>query len=99
LSVKAIPGFKGHIWAPDISFHNGQYYLYYAVSAFGKNTSCIGLVTNKTLDPSSANFKWTDHGKSHSIGAGRDMWNAIDPNLVLDENKTPGSHLVLFGTE
>src|ERR1700712_3902737 len=40
-AVDAIPGFKGHIWAPDISYHNGKYYLYYAVSAFGKNTSCI----------------------------------------------------------
>src|SRR5258708_20728671 len=31
--IKEIPGFKGAgIWAPDISFHNGKYYLYYAVS-------------------------------------------------------------------
>ena len=42
-AVDAIPGFRGSIWAPDISYHNGLYYLYYAVSAFGKNTSCIGL--------------------------------------------------------
>src|SRR5690349_17431613 len=49
-AVKAVPGFRGHIWAPDISYHNGMYYLYYAVSAFGKNTSCIGLAVNKTLD-------------------------------------------------
>jgi arabinan endo-1,5-alpha-L-arabinosidase len=26
-AVKTIPGFSGHIWAPDISYHNGQYYL------------------------------------------------------------------------
>ena len=43
-AVSAIPGFKGHIWAPDVSYHNGQYYLYYSVSAFGKNTSCIGVL-------------------------------------------------------
>ena len=88
-AVKAIPGFRGHIWAPDISYHNGQFYLYYAVSAFGKNTSCIGLATNKTLDPAAANFKWVDHGKVIQSVPGRDMWNAIDPNLILDENKTP----------
>ncbi len=88
-AVDAIPSFKGHIWAPDISFHNGQYYLYYAVSAFGKNTSCIGLATNKTLDPSAKNFKWIDHGKVIQSVPGRDMWNAIDPNLILDENNTP----------
>src|ERR1700712_4899196 len=87
-AVKAIPGFAGHIWAPDISFHNGQYYLYYAVSAFGKNTSCIGLATNNTLDASSKDFKWTDHGKVIQSVPGRDMWNAIDPNLMIDENKT-----------
>ncbi len=85
-AVQAIPGFSGHIWAPDISYHNGQYYLYYSVSAFGKNTSCIGVATNKTLDPSSAIFKWIDHGKVIQSVPGRDMWNAIDPNLVMDEN-------------
>ena len=88
-AVDAIPSFRGHIWAPDISYHNGQYYLYYAASAFGKNTSCIGLATNKTLDPSAKNFKWIDHGKVIQSVPGRDMWNAIDPNLILDENKIP----------
>jgi arabinan endo-1,5-alpha-L-arabinosidase len=88
-AVDAIPSFRGHIWAPDISYHNGQFYLYYAVSAFGKNTSCIGLATNKTLDPSSEKFKWIDHGKVVQSVPGRDMWNAIDPNLILDENNTP----------
>ncbi|MEO6357872.1 MAG: arabinan endo-1,5-alpha-L-arabinosidase [Ferruginibacter sp.] len=88
-AVDAIPSFRGHIWAPDISYHNGQFYLYYAVSAFGKNTSCIGLATNKTLDPSSKNFKWVDHGKVIQSVPGRDMWNAIDPNLIMDEDSTP----------
>ena len=88
-ALDAFPGFKGHVWAPDISYHNGLYYLYYAVSAFGKNTSCIGVATNKTLDPSSKDFKWTDHGKVIQSVPGRDMWNAIDPNLIMDENNTP----------
>ena len=88
-AVKTIPGFIGHVWAPDISFHNGQYYLYYSVSAFGKNTSAIGVATNKTLDASAADFKWVDHGMVVQSVPGRDMWNAIDPNLILDDNKTP----------
>jgi arabinan endo-1,5-alpha-L-arabinosidase len=29
-------------WAPDISFFNGQYSLYYACSTFGSNHSVIG---------------------------------------------------------
>lgn len=88
-AVEAVPGFKGHIWAPDISFHNGKYYLYYAVSAFGKNTSCIGLAVNTTLNASSKEYKWEDLGKVVQSVPGRDMWNAIDPNLVIGEDGTP----------
>src|SRR5690606_28985817 len=33
-AIEAVPGFKGHIWAPDVSFHNGLYHVYYSVSAF-----------------------------------------------------------------
>ncbi|WP_031530779.1 arabinan endo-1,5-alpha-L-arabinosidase [Dyadobacter crusticola] len=88
-AVKAVPGFKGHIWAPDISFHNGLYYLYYSISTFGKNRSCIGLATNKTLDPKSPDYHWTDHQQVVESVSGRDEWNAIDPNLILDESKQP----------
>lgn len=88
-TVEAVPGFKGHIWAPDISLHNGKYYLYYAVSAFGKNTSCIAVAVNKTLDASSSDYKWEDHGRVIQSVPGRDMWNAIDPNLIVDEKNIP----------
>ncbi|WP_116789074.1 arabinan endo-1,5-alpha-L-arabinosidase [Flavobacterium psychrotrophum] len=81
--------FKNHIWAPDVSLHNGQYYLYYSVSSFAKNTSAIGVATNKTLDPASKDFKWTDHGIVVQSVPNRDLWNAIDPNLIYDENNTP----------
>jgi len=88
-AVEAIPTFKGHVWAPDISYFNGEYYLYYSVSAFGKNTSCIGLATNKTLDPNDPQFKWVDHGKVIQSIPGKTNWNAIDPNLIIDEKGTP----------
>lgn len=88
-AVATIPTFKGHIWAPDISFHNSQYYLYYSVSAFGKNTSAIGLATNKTLNPNDSDYEWIDHGKVIESIPGRDLWNAIDPNLVIDEHQVP----------
>lgn len=84
-----VPGFKNHIWAPDIAFHNGQYYLYYSCSAFAKNTSAIGVATNKTLDPKSKDFKWIDHGIVVQSVPNRDLWNAIDPNLSIDENGKP----------
>jgi arabinan endo-1,5-alpha-L-arabinosidase len=86
---EAIPSFRGQFWAPDISYHNGKYYLYYAVSVFGKNTSCIGLAENKTLDHRSPEYHWEDQGKVIQSVPGRDMWNAIDPNLAMDENGKP----------
>jgi arabinan endo-1,5-alpha-L-arabinosidase len=71
------------LWAPDISYFNGEYHLYYAFSVFGKNTSGIALLTNKTLDPSSAQFRWIDRGLvQRSLPS--DDFNAIDPNLVID---------------
>jgi arabinan endo-1,5-alpha-L-arabinosidase len=88
-AVDAIPGYKGHTWAPDIYYHNGLYYLYYSVSAFGKNTSCIGVATNSTLDAQDKDFKWVDHGKVVQSVPGRDLWNAIDPNLAFDEHQQP----------
>ena len=84
-----VPGFKNHIWAPDISYYNGQYYLYYAVSAFGKNTSGIGLATNPTLHTDNPAYRWTDHGLIIQSKPGETNWNAIDPNLVEDKNGTP----------
>lgn len=83
-----VPNFDNHIWAPDISFHNNLYYLYYSVSAFGKNTSAIGVATNVTLNPQDKNYKWKDHGIVVQSYPNRDEWNAIDPNLIIDENNT-----------
>jgi arabinan endo-1,5-alpha-L-arabinosidase len=88
-ALAVAPGFNGHIWAPDISFHNEKYYVYYAVSAFGKNTSAIGLVTNATLNPKDKNYKWEDQGVVIQSVPNRDLWNAIDPNLIFDESGIP----------
>jgi arabinan endo-1,5-alpha-L-arabinosidase len=81
---KELPDTK-ELWAPDISYFNGEFHLYYAFSAFGKNTSGIALLTNKTLDPNRPDFHWVDQGlvlRSHL----EDDFNAIDPNLVLDSD-------------
>ncbi|TRZ45908.1 arabinan endo-1,5-alpha-L-arabinosidase [Robertkochia solimangrovi] len=86
---EVVPDFKNHIWAPDITFHKGVYYLYYSISAFAKNTSAIGLVTNTTLNPEDPGFKWVDQGIVVRSYPNRDLWNAIDPNLVFDDSGTP----------
>ena len=85
----AIPGFKNFMWAPDISYYKGLYYLYYAVSVFGKNTSCIGLATSKTLHTNDTAYHWTDRGLIIQSFPGKTNWNAIDPNLITDKDGTP----------
>jgi arabinan endo-1,5-alpha-L-arabinosidase len=90
-----VPKFDGNIWAPDISFHNGKYYLFYSISSFASNRSCIGVATNSTLDPENAAFKWIDHEKVIESVPGRDNWNAIDPNLTFDEKGNPW---LIFGS-
>jgi arabinan endo-1,5-alpha-L-arabinosidase len=81
--------FNGHIWAPDVIRHDGRYYLYYAVSAGGEGDSAIGVTVNKTLDPTSPDYKWEDQGIVLRSVAGRDLWNAIDPNVIVDEKGEP----------
>jgi hypothetical protein len=77
-ALDTIPGTRG-IWAPDVSYFNGQYRLYYAVSTFGSNHSVIGLATNAALDPAAPNYAWQDQGLV--IGSNTfDKYNCIDPN-------------------
>ena len=74
--VDEVPGVS-NLWAPDISYRDGRYYLYYAASTFGSNTSRIGLVSNLTLDPADPNYGWVDEGKV--IGSeSYNNYNSID---------------------
>lgn len=85
------------LWAPDVSLLDGRYHLYYAGSTFGSNRSVIGLATNATLDPGAPGYAWVDEGlviRSNAPGTSDD-WNAIDPNLALDE---AGEPWLVFGS-
>ncbi len=75
-----------NLWAPDISYFGGVYHLYYAASTFGSNKSCIGQATRAALDTGS----WADKGMVLCSNMGEtDNWNAIDPNVVVDDAGTP----------
>ncbi|MFZ0747432.1 MAG: arabinan endo-1,5-alpha-L-arabinosidase [Terracidiphilus sp.] len=83
------------LWAPDISYFDGKYHLYYAYSLFGVNTSGIALATNETLDPKSPKYAWKDEGLVLRSTA-QDDFNAIDPNIVLDDKGQPWLSLGSF---
>ena len=71
------------LWAPDVSYFNGLYHVYYAASGFGANHSLIGLATSPTMNPSDPNYKWTDQGIVLSSQT-TSNFNAIDPNILVD---------------
>ena len=81
-----------NLWAPDISYFDGLWHLYYAGSSFGSNNSVIGLATTPTLDPRSPSYHWTDDGQVFRTSS-TDNFNAIDPSLVTDASG--GKWLVL----
>jgi len=78
-----VPG-ASDLWAPDVSFFEGQYHLYYSASTFGSNTSCIGHATRASL----SNGSWSDQGPV-VCSQGSDDYNAIDPNVIVDAAGTP----------
>jgi len=78
-----------HLWAPDVHYRNGTWYLYYSVSTFGSNTSAIGLVTNTVLDPDDPGYRWQDQGPVINTRRGENNYNAIDPNIIVDDDGIP----------
>jgi arabinan endo-1,5-alpha-L-arabinosidase len=93
-AARDVPGTQG-IWAPDLSFHDGRYYLYYSVSTFGSQRSVIGLAVNRTLDPASADYRWEDRGKVIESSKETTDFNAIDPALLVDQD---GRWLLFWGS-
>jgi arabinan endo-1,5-alpha-L-arabinosidase len=85
--VEAVPGVN-NLWAPEVYENKGTYYLYYAASLFGTNTSVIGLATNTTLDPSDPDYEWVDEGEVVRSRPGDDF-NTIDAGIVEDADGTP----------
>lgn len=79
-----------NLWAPDISYHNGQYYIYYSASTFGSRKSAIFLTTSPTGESGS----WTNKGVVVET-VENSTYNAIDANLVKDHK---GQWWMSFGS-
>jgi arabinan endo-1,5-alpha-L-arabinosidase len=81
----SVPGFKSHVWAPDIIRWHNRWWMAYSCSTFGKNGSAIGLLST----PSLSTPVWNDEGCIVASREDRDQWNAIDPCFVIDDNDLP----------
>ncbi|WP_233532379.1 family 43 glycosylhydrolase [Paenibacillus alkalitolerans] len=78
------------VWAPDIIFENGRYWLYYAYSEFGTNKSLIGLMSCSSI----LEGDWRDEGLVIYSDSTKD-YNAIDPGITKD---TSGNLWMSFGS-
>jgi arabinan endo-1,5-alpha-L-arabinosidase len=89
-----VPGFDGHFWAPECIYMNGKYHLYYSCSTWGSKTSCIGLVTNETLNPGDPDYLWVDEGVVVYSNSSSDA-NCIDPSVFQDDT---GNYYMTYGS-
>lgn len=82
----SVPGFRDHVWAPDIIRYKDRWWMAYSCSTFGRNTSAIGLLSTRHLGERTI---WNDEGPIVCTRGGRDHCNAIDGNFIIDENNEP----------
>jgi arabinan endo-1,5-alpha-L-arabinosidase len=91
------------LWAPELKFFNGKYYLYYSVTSVRASVSgepncgsdsAIGVATaNSLLGP------WVDRGSPvvapRRAGSGCNFQATIDPEVVIPAS---GSRLIFYGS-
>jgi arabinan endo-1,5-alpha-L-arabinosidase len=78
-------------WAPDIYKVDNEFRMYYSVSSFGSQVSCIGLATSN----STAGHIFVDKGEVLCSADG-ELFNAIGPCPFQQEGGT--GHFLVFGS-
>lgn len=71
--------------APDVIHLGDRYYLYIAANIGAQPKAAINMISSKTLDPASPDYKWEEGGVVASSDGVEDC-NAIDPGVFLDPN-------------
>jgi arabinan endo-1,5-alpha-L-arabinosidase len=69
--------------APDVIHIGDRYYMYIARNVGGQPRAEIEMISNKTLDPASTDFKW-EAGGIVATTDGIEDCNGIDPGVLLD---------------
>lgn len=83
------------IWAPDILVLQDRLRVYYCASHWGTNESVIGLLECVGFDPLHPTEGWQDRGMVIESRPGKEIYNAIDAETLVDEN---GRHWLFFGS-
>ncbi len=73
--------YSHEIWAPEIHFLEGKWYIYFAADAQNNRTHRVWVVENSSPDPMQG--EWTLKGK---VAAPSDKW-AIDASVFEDQGK------------
>lgn len=81
--------------APDIIRLGDRYYLYIAANIGAQPKAAINMISSKSLDPDSPDYKWEECGVVASSD-GVEFCNAIDPGLFLDP--TDGKLWMVYGS-
>jgi arabinan endo-1,5-alpha-L-arabinosidase len=71
--------------APDVIHLGDRYYMYVAANIGAQPKAAINMISSKTLDPASPDYKWEEGGVVASSDGVEDA-NAIDPGVFLDPN-------------
>jgi arabinan endo-1,5-alpha-L-arabinosidase len=86
---------NANLWAPDIQFWNGTYYLYFMVTEAGTGGSAIGVATSDSpTGPWKAADKPVVEPHAAPCCAGSKRWT-YDPSVIADEN---GQRYIYYGS-
>lgn len=81
--------------APDVIQLGDRYYQYISSNPGGQPHSQIVMISSRSLDPESPDYKWEDGGIVNATN-GVEFCNGIDPGLFLDP--TDGKLWMTFGS-
>jgi arabinan endo-1,5-alpha-L-arabinosidase len=81
--------------APDLIHIGDRWYVYVAANIGAQPKAAVNMISSKTLDPNSPDYKWEEGGVVASSDGEEDS-NAIDPGVFLDP--TDGKLWLTYGS-